>query len=327
MAGNSSSPAPRSAAGGWPEWMIREGAIWRPFEDSGVLVKPEGTPRKAAAIFAACEKTLVDHLKAVCTWPRKQRNQNWRVGDYSFYVLSFPLSPKVERFAQFWSEPHEEAVMLEVSSGATPQSPPAVKLNEAQQDAIRDRGFEVGGGADNFGKSVTLANARAIRALARETISVLCEGLGYDGTVPLEYSLNLETRAKVGHVYDSLSLEVLGALLVEWGLPAKLEATQSGSPFLTTRVGPVPLMLFFVTGTEELPGEFSCLVVRTYPAVPKGQATRWAAELNQRMFGFRASVDGDGDLVLESEIFLHGGVTAEHVKQRLQLFASMAEGL
>lgn len=327
MASNSSSPAPRSAAGGWPQWMIREGAIWRPFEDSGTLVNAQRAPRKAAAIFAACEKTLVDHLKAVCTWPKAQRNQTWRVGDYSFYVLSFPLAPKVERFAQFWSEPHEEAVLFEVSSGATPKSPPAVKLSEAQQEVLRDRGFEVGGGADNFGKSVTLANPRAIRALARETISVLCEGLGYDGTVPLEYSLNLETRAKPAHVYDSLSLEILAALLAEWGLPAQLEATQSGSPFLTTRVGPVPLMLFFVAGTEELPGEFPCLVARTYAAVPKGQAPRRAADINQRMMGLRASVDGDGDLVLESELFLHGGVTAEHLKRRLELFAALVKDM
>ena len=79
------------------EMLAREGAPWRPFEDKGVLVKPLKTPRSATAIFAACEKQLVSHLKAVCLWPAKERNQSWRVGDYSYYVLEF--EPRAEDVA------------------------------------------------------------------------------------------------------------------------------------------------------------------------------------------------------------------------------------
>ena len=325
--GQQGSASGTSAGGGIGQLLIREGAPWRPLEQSGVLVKAERTPRKSSAIFAACEKTLVAHLKVVCTWPKAQRNQTWRVGDYSFYILSFPVAPKVERFGQFWSEPQEEAVLVELSSGATPASPKAVQLTEAQQEVLRDRGFEVGGGAGNFGKSVTLADARAIRALARETVSVLCEGLGYDGTVPLEYTLNLESRAKVGHVHSALSAEVLLALLAEWGFAGVREDTKSGAPFVQTRVGGLPVGFVFVGGAEEAPGEYECLVMRTYATVPKREAPRLAVAINQRMIGLKASVDEDGDLVLESEIFLHGGVSAEHVKQRIELFAEVVIGM
>ena len=58
------------------EMLAREGAPWRPFDDKGILVKPLKTPRDANAIFAACEKQLVSHLKAVCLWPEKDRHQS-----------------------------------------------------------------------------------------------------------------------------------------------------------------------------------------------------------------------------------------------------------
>jgi len=50
------------------------------FRRQGVLIKPLKTPRDAKALFAACEKALVTHLKAACLWPKKERNESWRVG-------------------------------------------------------------------------------------------------------------------------------------------------------------------------------------------------------------------------------------------------------
>jgi hypothetical protein len=325
MASNSSSPAPRSAAGGWPEWMIREGAIWRPFEDSGVLVKAQRAPRKAAEIYAACEKTLVEHLKAVCTWPKAQRNQTWRVGDYSFYALQFSPAPETCVYVQFWSEPDQEGVIFEVSSGAW--NPPADKyVDPAKQELLRDHGFEIGGGADNFRKVVAIGNAKDLRALAREALAILAKVLGYDGTVPLEYSLNLESRTKVG-TSTSLSLDVLWRSWPSGACRCKLEETHSGSPFVTHEGGPGARD---ASCSVQAPRRCRGIPVPRHADLPRGAQGPGspmgggAQPTDVRPSG---SVDGDGDLALESEIFLHGGVTADHLKQRLELFAETVRGM
>lgn len=150
MAGKKSRSGMLNAIEGLPGWLVRQGAMWRPLEQKGILIKPARKPRSTVQLFASCERVLVEHLKAVCTWPQSQRNQTWRVGDYSFYVLSFPVSSKVERFVQFWSEPQDTSVLFEVSAGTLPKAPKSKQLSAAQQDVLRDRGFEVGGGSWEF---------------------------------------------------------------------------------------------------------------------------------------------------------------------------------
>ena len=40
--------------------LTQDGAPWRPFEDSGTLVKPLRTARNPGAIYAACERRLLE---------------------------------------------------------------------------------------------------------------------------------------------------------------------------------------------------------------------------------------------------------------------------
>ena len=187
------------------EMLAREGAPWRPFEDKGVLLKPLKTPRSAAGIFAACEKQLLSHLKAVCLWPQQDRNQNWRVGDYSYYILEFTPKPKTIVYVQFWSQPDDDdGVLFEVSSGA--MNPPADKFVDTErQERLRDHGFEIAGNAGNFRKAIKIENAREVRAAAREAIALLTKVLGYDGTLELRYDLSLQTQMTVRHVFSKVS--------------------------------------------------------------------------------------------------------------------------
>src|SRR5687768_5355942 len=128
--------------------LTHEGAQWRPFDSKGVLVKPNRAPRSAAAVFAACERTLLAHLKAVCIWPEKARDQTWRIGDYALYIIDFSPAPDTRLYLQFWSEPEEEGAIFEVSSGLW--NPPADEhVDTEKQELLRDHGFEIGGNAND----------------------------------------------------------------------------------------------------------------------------------------------------------------------------------
>ena len=50
-----------------------------------------------------------------------------------------------------------------------------------------------------------------------------------------------------------------------------------------------------------------------------------ADEINRRWSGLQASIDQDGDLVLETEVRLHGGVTPEHLRMRIDVFRRSVE--
>jgi hypothetical protein len=124
---------------------------------------------------------LVTHLKAVCLWPEKDRNQGWRVGDYSYYILEFEPRPKTAVYVQFWSQPDDSGeVVFEACSGVLDKKA-ARHIDAERQELLRDHGFEIGGGADNFHKTIKIENARDARAAAREAVAVLCKVLGYDG--------------------------------------------------------------------------------------------------------------------------------------------------
>ena len=306
--------------------LAREGAPWRPFEEDGVLIRAQATPRDTKALFAACERTLLSHLRVVCAWPEKERNQRWRIGDYSFYIVEFSPAPKTDVYLQFWSEPDTDGVIFEVCSGAL--DPAAGRfMNPLRQEVLRDHGFEVGGNAENFGKSVTVDTPREARAVARETIAVLCQALGYDGRQDLRYRLYLGSTTTMKHVFESIEPDELVSLLREWGFVAQVKAREPVQPPLVecrTEAGLSGVLMLDETkrGSES----FQVLGLRTYHALPSGEDEAESAALrhaianhvNTSFSGVQASVDGDGDLVLETIVSLHGGVTAEHLKSRFE---------
>src|SRR5450755_849529 len=195
------------------EILAKDRAPWRPFDDKGILVMPTKVSRPATTIFSACERQLVTHLRAAALWPEKERNQSWRIGDYSFYILEFDPASKTSVYAQFWSEPGEEGMIFEVSSGA--RNPPADQyVDTGKQEILRDHGFDIGGNANNFRKIVGVEGAKSLRPIAREAIAILCSALGYDGTRELSYRLHLGTHSTIQHVFDAVSPESLKKLKI-----------------------------------------------------------------------------------------------------------------
>ena len=320
------STAPKKPSGSSPirltEMLAREGAPWRPFEEKGVLVKPLKTARSAAAIFAACEKQLVTHLKAVCLWPAKERNESWRIGDYSYYILEFEPKPKTLLYVQFWSEPEDdEGVLFEVCSGALNKQT-ARFVDPEKQELLRDHGFEISGDAKNFRKAIKIENARDVRAAAREATALLCKVLGYDGRQELRFHLSLESNSVLRQVFEDIEPGDLVSLLREWGFAAELQLREDGVPLILSRTDYGPFAVALLDGTET--GQYQSATLRTFQKLEDpSQAFGVANAINRKFRLLQACVDEDGDLVIESQLTLLGGVTAEHLRLRFELWRGM----
>ena len=219
--GTGASPVTTALSG----MLTSEGAPWRPFEDQGLLLERSRTAQLAKALYAAGEQTLLTHLEAVCLWPERARNQSWRVGDYSCYVLSFEPAPGFQVYVQFRSEPDDGSVIFEVSSGAL--DPRAARyVDESKRERLRDHGFEIEGQARNFRKLVSVRDSRDLRGLAREAIAILTHVLGWNGTQALEYELSLQSGSQVRLVVEALAPETLAKMMREWGFPAQLTRSE-----------------------------------------------------------------------------------------------------
>jgi len=297
----------------------------RPFEDDGVLLPASGVVLSPEELRARCEGPVAAHLDRVCRWPPAARGQQWQPGDYSFYVLEFPVGPDAPFFVQFWSEPGGEVIM-EVSSG---EANSALKpfVTEPLRRSLEERGFALGGGAENFRKTLALDEAGGVAGLAHEALSVLTECLGYDGRVPLSYRLHLgrpEEGAESGPVYHESSL--IRSLDVDdveaaWKL-ARCDAKrlndvavaiadqQSASSFVATLIVPRP----------EHPGRFGGIQLSCYLRAPRETIEAVTSEVGMSLPGARLGVDRDGDLAVLQDIIVMGGVTMENIQLQFALW-------
>ena len=288
----------------------------RPFEDDGVIMPASDTPLLPMQVWSRCEDLVAAHLSQVCAWPAEGRGRTWRQGDYSFYILEFEPEPDVKLFVQFWSEPGER-VLMEVCS---PRSDAAARawLGDGVSSALAERGFEPGGEAGNFGKTVDAPDPSATAGLAREALSVLTECLGYDGRQPLHYLFCLGRRDedKAGDdaasvVVRSLTLADLESLLTAAG-HAVQPLSDPGRGFLTSTEG-VAYSAVLTSPQEGRPGHFGGLQLSAFAPVPESLSLAVVARLALDLPCARLGIDADGDLALMQTIVVDGGITRQNL--------------
>ena len=306
------------------DWLAQDGAPWRPFDDGGTLVKPQRTPRTQSALFAECERLLVSHLKAVCLWSERQRDKTWRIGDFSFYILEFSPAPGTEVYAQFWSEPLEDGVILEVSSGAW-SAPVDQYVDADKRELLRDHGLELSGNKSNFGKTVLLTSAKEARAVARETVAILCKVLGYDGRVPLTFRLHLGTRLEPGLAFDTICASDLAKLMRQWGFTADIDEHDGKPNLIRSAVGEQPFLVAFVGERPEGSNQYGMIGLRAFLRFAGGVPDGLVNAINQNFVLAKASVDEDGDLIVQTPILLHGGVTEANLAMSFQIWQQTIE--
>ncbi len=159
-------------------------------------------------IVARCGQRVCELVEEACRWRRNvvgREGRAWKPGDHNILVFETTAAVDAELFVQFWSEPLEP-IEWQVCSG---QGRPAVKalLGPQAEEELRALGFEPGADPPNYRKTVTIANTGDARAVARETLRVFVEALGYRGRTPLVARIGAGTRARRQWVHGALTPE------------------------------------------------------------------------------------------------------------------------
>jgi len=308
------------------QWLGEEAAPMRPVESSGILVKPQRRTRNRSAIFAACEKNLVEHLRSACLWPAREYGRSWRIGDYSTYVLEFSPSHGIEVYVQVWSEPGESAVTFQAYSDAW-ILPRDQTIDIRKQEMLRDHGFEISHQPQHYEKQVTVEGMKGVRHLAREAVAVLCKLFGYDGRVPLTYRLHLGTRLRPGWCFTSIASRELAKLMRRWGFAVEEEESGGKPNLLSSSVGSQPFLVALAGEQPEGVHEYAVLGLRAFFRFEGGVPGDLANTISREFATVQASVDEEGDLVVQAPILLHGGVTEANLEMNFHLWRQTLEAI
>jgi hypothetical protein len=319
------------------DWLAADGAPWRPFDERGVLVParalPEGVRAARSELFdRERERQLFRHLKTTCVWRARDRDRTWRLGDYSWYSLEFTTQDFETVSLRFWSEPDERngggTVSFAIAASAWDAEAAGATCSR-RVELLRDHGFETARRSRDprqYRKQLVVADARGVRALAREAIAILCGVFGFDGAAPLDFHLHLGTRLSAGFTFDGICASDLLKLMQRWGFPAtELEERAGGAPMIKSTVLDQPFLVAFVGERAGSAGEYGMIGLRTFLRFEEGVPEGLPNAINTSFATVKASVDEDGDLVVQTPIILHGGVTAVNLEMCFKVWRETLE--
>ena len=188
-------------------------------EREEILVEGGGGNLPPEEVRARCETRVRALIAEACRWRVQDHGRTWTPGDYRILIFETTVALDAQLYVQFWSEPRE-AVAWEVSSGhANPAAQPFIKPEA--HETLEGLGFQIGGGARNFATTVTIANLGDVHAVARQTLRIFCDALGYRGRTPLVARLTTSSRAEQAVVHHSFTLEDIQKILWRQGRRAQ----------------------------------------------------------------------------------------------------------
>jgi hypothetical protein len=268
-------------------------------EDRIALVAPVDT------LDALCDKllpTVAARIWSTCCWSDRM-GSGWKIGDYSFLVISIAPELGTELYLQFWSEPKEQ-VLFEVSSGEW--SPPSIKyVQKRQREVLRSFGFEQGGRANNFQKVVGISNVGEAEDAAREVLRILFECFEFRGQWPLEFKGTRNGRAEHAPVHVSVTPDDVAKLLAEEGHSASVTTADGGPLVVLERKG----RRFTARFDGKVADNNLYTVVLLDTLVTAVATDAVLIELNARFPGITVQMYGDRSVRLSMPLFISGGVT------------------
>ena len=283
----------------------------RPCVVSGVLFAGRESPLPAGGLADECASRVTDHLEHVADWA----DSVWKVGDSNSYVIATTLASGEELVSVFSSEPLED-VRWRITGGGT----------ELRRDLMERFGFAASGDTGRWERDVRIQSPRDAAAVARDLIALLTEYLGYSGQTPLTFALTLARRGEPGLVYRALSPGDLRKLLQGWGYRAELGTTVSGNPVIRSGTGGYKFHILFAWPGSEGP-VYGCLNFVTVFAARQALTLDAVNDISRSSRFSRLYLDDDGDLILERDVSLTGGVAAGFVQECLLDWACMMESV
>jgi len=301
-----------------------EFAILAPHEAialDGVLCCGHRLPRPRSETSGIALRPLANLVRQVMDWTNPSGDEGQYLGDYRFLVLNFMTESGIEAFVQIWSEPFDELI-VEVGPGDRDDS-----VRQSFADRIReslyDRGFEIGGNANNFRKALpSLSKADSAR-VARELLAILIDVLGYDGRTNLAYKFEQASNLRAGHIVTGLSCSALQMLCTRWGLRSRVSADENNLLEAHELHQDFHLNLFCPQPHRE--GHFWEIHAVVFLDLTQQEAHALISEVNgkphlMKAFATSERTDLTQQVRLSSGINLAGGVTLDHVRCQIVEF-------
>ncbi|MEI8396430.1 MAG: YbjN domain-containing protein [Rhodospirillaceae bacterium] len=312
------APASGPAPGGESREQPAPDTAHRPYSLSGTLLEClEGTEQLAARI-EDCAFRLAAYLRETANW-----SGSWKVGDNNHFQVTTTLEDGLEIVQTFSSEPDEDVHWRVVARNAGAD---VAIVDRARRDHLTRYGFAPGPEFMRWERDFRIASNREAALAARDVLSLLAEGFGWSGGAPLTFTLAREQRARTGLLYQSLTPEDLRRLLHGWGYRAELGTTVSGNPVVRSGAGGYKFHILFAWPAKD-GRSYGCLNFVTVFTARHGLTLSVLNDISRSSRFSRLYLDDEGDLILERDVSLSGGVATEYVQECLLDWTCMMESV
>ncbi len=286
----------------------------RPCHVTGILFDRCVTPADAEAVIAGCTPQLLRHLQQLADWAVA----SWKVGDNNCYTVTTRTEDGLELVLTLTSEPLEDVHWHLAAGGAL--------FDRTRRDQLQRFGFGPSGDGTGWERDIRIASPRDAAIAARDLLALVVEVFRFCGKSPLTFVLMHGQRAEPGLLYRSISPDDLRKLLHSWGYRAEVGTASSGNPVIRSGTGGFKFHILFAW-----PGSdnrlFGCL---NFVTVFSGRQHLTLTAVNDitrsSRFG-RLYLDDEGDLILERDVSLTGGVSVAYLHECLLDWACMMESV
>jgi hypothetical protein len=197
-------------------------------------------------------------------------------------------------------------------------------LLQAFADGIRnpllDRGFAIGGAADNFCKALPMPTVGIAGQIAREILAIMLDVVGYDGKTDLAYRFEQCSVLEAAHLADGIGSSLLCRLLATWGF----QASPLPEDFTVINVSSweFDFRIQLLGEDPQRQGRYSEIQCSSIWAVPANEAASLVEKVNSRPYAMKAYLKTGGRqptqaVRLSLGINLAGGVSLNHIRAEI----------
>jgi hypothetical protein len=268
-------------------------------------------------IFDIVMPSLTHLIRQATDWGEAPEDES-RLGDFRFLILSLPTSDGIDPYVQLWSEPRGN-VIIEVGPGDRPD-PKLQEFANGIREELLDRGFEIGGNANNFRKELPLPTGADAARFAREMISIVVDVLGYDGIADLGCRFEQSSCLSEGHVLSGISRYTLRVLLEAWGLRPTIPAEETDVLEARNLYQKIQVQLFCPQAQRK--NHFWEVHCSASVTLRPDRAAALVDKVNGRPYLLKAyslagGTETEQEVRLTQGINLAGGVTPNHIRDQM----------